>query len=300
MQAGTVVTLGLPNIQYVASDIDARCGFIEYEVHPDSKEYVEAVAQAHPDWTFTGAYANKKRNSLQPNDIEEGVAQVRNFRVTCKGEELGQIFIEYGSRRYEKQYCVRNFRVSAKRQRGDCAKTKDLKKALRTIDKEFKPRDIIEHADAGWQELRARMQIDTDEVIRKFHLGWDRFAELIAPKVMERWEELARELCGDAKWSHWHREENKLKDLVGMYEAANKAKEYQKNFMLVCVHEGAYAVKGAQHDSDICIYHEDDLPENLKCGIGILKLVDPNTFIDGVGMRSKDGMTFAVIPRDEL
>jgi hypothetical protein len=49
------------------------------------------------------------------------------------------------------------------------------------------------------------------------------------------------------------------------------------------------------------IYHNGDLPQSLKRGIGILKLVETNVYIEGIGVKTKgsEAEVFVVLPDEE-
>jgi hypothetical protein len=304
MSKGTLISLDLPNIQYRYADDQEQNMFSSIEVHPEQKQYIMEVAKAHPGWSVIARYVTARRNHLHEKDADENgkyVGYARNFNIFYKGEELGEVFTDWSPRKKEVLYCVRNFRVARKRERGDTYKTKDLKKALRAVEKEFAPKSIHEVAMDSWHGAKHTAYTHTRLDMEAFAAGWRRFTEMIAPRFMDRWEELAPMLCGETNWAMWNSEDNKYRDLLALREKAKQASRVHEKHTRVVFYDGKYAVQDENDGESYRIYHNGDLPQSLKRGIGILKLVETNVYIEGIGVKTKgsEAEVFVVLPDEE-
>lgn len=304
MSKGTLVSLDLPNIQYRYANDEEQDMYSSIEVHPEQKQYIMEVAKAHPGWSVIARYVTARRNHLHEKEADENgkyVGLARNFNIFFKGEELGEVFTDWSPRKREVLYCVRNFRLARKRERGDTYKTKDLKKALRAVEKEFAPKSIHEVAMDTWASARHAAYSHSRQDIHAFASGWSKFTEMIAPRFMDRWEELAPMLCGEKRWAMWNSEDNSYRDLVTLREKARQASNLNDNHTRVVFYDDKYAVQDKSDGESYRLYHNGDLPQSLKRGIGILKLVEPNVYIEGVGVKTKntEAEVFVVLPDEE-
>jgi hypothetical protein len=61
--------------------------------------------------------------------------------------------------------------------------------------------------------------------------------------------------------------------------------------VVVVIHGATYVVRGINQDEPV-LYTSDTLPSDVKTKLALLKLMDNNEYIDGVGVKASDSTYF--------
>ena len=207
---------------------------------------------------------------------------IENFNVSQDGEKLGQIGLSY----YRGKYCiaVSNDRIANARDRTSSYRTADISKAVLMIKKMFARKNTSERigeaynnakkvlVDQKWQRdriIRADESIvSTAQLLFAQGVGYAMFIEHIKShnntKVLQALEAV---------------EVNKV-DMVSIEAIQSKFEAMET--ALVIKSDGKYIVKVKQK-VDICEDH--DLPDNIRGKLAMLKLVDKEHIVSGMGCR---------------
>jgi hypothetical protein len=275
----TMKAVDLPNVHGRPEDAgDAT--IISAIVHPTISEVIWELATKNPLWQFypTGATRMNERKTVV----------YTSFTVKLNGKELG--VINRSTTRYgEQAIFVSCKRIKDKMERKEGYVTKDAKKAIAKVRKEFAPKttkEIIDEAREKASDVARTVWIQTDSQMRKAtgtiqagaldffangpgleiyksYLRADRPDDAKVLEAMDKTVELSLELMTIKN----------VKDKMGEGTA------------LVVLDEGKYLVKIL---NDTQIYSDTTLPENLRGKLGLLKLVEPKQFISNTGFRASD------------
>ena len=283
-----LVDLGLPNVKAMWPRDEDRTGKV-FMIHPVMQSLMEEVSKKFPMWEFVG-----KR--YRRNDVGEHMSST--FYVYENREELGDIGYEYKPSGGT-VFAIHNHRIAESRERGKATKTKDIKKVVKILAKQFgrvtlyeRLEESIKKCNAGLMGMRST----------KDHLFDDDYGCVVHTGVFEdyvvaNWETL-KEIAVKSG----------IKDIVvntlpQRYEERAAAHKLENTFdkgegVVAVIHGADYAVRYPNTPNPVEIFSSETLPEWIKRGVGMLKLVEPNTMISNIGYKINDS-AFYVMKGDE-
>jgi hypothetical protein len=256
------------------------------EVSGTINQVVYRLATLNPLWTFRVKDVNTSFN---------GTRIAMGFDVFEQGEKLGEIVRSYRNGNYVIGIC--NDRIAKGRLRGDTYHTADAEKAILKAKKMFfrlKPDERITKAakaatDVFTEQLwkRERIKSQEESTVRKAALdyfsgpGLAHFLKYIgtqppsvsAPifKAVEKTEEVQGEMLTiETIRQHFEKEE----------------------VALVIKDSGKYLVKVRDN---VQLYDDNTLPHEMRSKLGMLKLVEAETFLSSVGCRVNDEIFVLVL-----
>lgn len=266
-------TIELPNI-----DVPEKHGKV-HEVHGLIDPVIYRLATLNPLWTFRVTDTVNKFG---------GVKMAVVFDVLEQGEKLGTIARNY--RGGSHVIGVSNDRIAKGRSRGDTYNTTDAEKAILKAKKMFfrlKPDERITQAtkdavnvmqDQAWNRDRNKTQCEN--TIRKAALEYfsgDGFAHFMA-YVETQPSSVSAPLLKAVE------DIDRLK--AEMLTIATVRDRFDKNeTALVIKDSGKYLVKVRDN---VQLYDDNTLPHEMRSKLGMLKLVEAETFISTVGCRVSD------------
>jgi hypothetical protein len=250
-----------------------------YVVHPTLARVIWELASKNPLWQFhavSGVRAWDERTQLA----------YTQFKVKLNGKELGSIARTHTNRGIQ-AISVACKRIADKMDRKDFYVTSDPKKAIAKVRKEFAPKttkEIVEEAIEKAADVSHRVHIDTYGEFRKLNAmvqkeiiefftngpGMEVYKSYLHPDRPEDKKILvAMATMGELTTDLMTIE--RVKDKIGGADTA-----------LVVLDEGKYLVKIL---SDLQLYDDTTLPQDLRGKLGLLKLVQPNQFVSSAGFR---------------
>jgi hypothetical protein len=265
---------------------DGKGGQVESVVDTFLAPLVEELALKHPEWKFEADY-NCKRHT------ENGITwTIERMKITDRYEVLGQIGIDYFNR--GKRFWINNHRVQDLRERGSGMKTIHLSKAIRHVEKFFGVKNLDEKLTEAKRQMRETIENISREKYYAFNGVWRNIEERGRLFLLENIEAFTAatkdtpvatsvELFPEAMNNLSHT--NKVRDMV----IGNKA-------YLVFIDGMNYSVSLGQ--SQPSIMSSEELPDFIRRGVGMLKLVENQTLITNIGFRV-DENTFVVLPVSE-
>lgn len=265
-------TIELPNID------THKHGKVDV-VHKTIDRVVYRLAMLNPLWTFRVEHVTTDFN---------GSKAALSFKVYDQSEELGTISRMY--RNSNNVIGISNARIAKGRKRGDTYQTLDEEKAILKAKKMFfrlKSDERITQAakdavnvmqDQAWNRDRNKTQCEN--TIRKAALEYfsgDGFAHFMA-YVETQPSSVSAPLLKAVE------DIDRLK--AEMLTIATVRDRFDKNeTALVIKDSGKYLVKVRDN---VQLYDDNTLPHEMRSKLGMLKLVEAETFISTVGCRVSD------------
>jgi hypothetical protein len=209
----------------------------------------------------------------------------RTFKVLKDGEELGQIGEEwYGSKQ---AITVRNDRIAMQNERKNAYHTQDIDKAVLRVKKMFKPMTLAERM--------AKAKEEADKVLLRQYRGAHRNSQVLRNQMDQSLMEYAYAHMG--QYMAWLKAKNDLTMLevieshekskvdIQTIEDAQKAFDNKHKHALIVLADGKYIVKVLDN---VQLYDDTTLPHDLRGKLGMLKLVEAEQMVTGIGCRVSD------------
>jgi len=258
--------LQLPNVS-IRPELAQKGVTTESNVMLILREVVAKLAVDKPLWRFVAHDKNY-------------TGAVDHFVIMQDGEELGQI--EHTFFRGNNCISVSNKRIRQARERSNSYRTKDASKAIATIKKMFNARSVTERlADASEIAGLVMQQLTSNKHREYAYADRDVASEAVKFARGAGYELFMR-----------HLEANEKQYVVSKFElikqerqALDEAKELYVNdkTATVLLGNGMYVVKRRAGTE---IFDDNTLPEKLRGKIGMLKLVEDEHFVTGIGCRA--------------
>lgn len=266
---------------------------LQVSAHPQIEPVIYKLALLYPTWKFTADTGGIVLGSGHH-------IQCTHIKVSCDGEPLGEIFRRYESRDY--QICVQNDRIAKTMERSPYFyKTKDPNKAIAKAKKYFGPLNLIEHVakarkeaedaarEADWsksRELReARDKVERAARDYVLNDGFELFMEFVKQNAPSQYEDLRmnREKAQQAEF-----------DLDTINTVSRVLAGNAPGVVITRVGASYCTVATGGQPT---VYTDQTLPEWMRGGFGMLKLIEPGQFITQTGQRATEN-TFVLIGED--
>ena len=282
------VTLTLPNIEsrFRKGKRESRSVRIERVVQP----FVERLATKHPQWRFVSQH----HWNCVDQETREEYSEAHSFSVYSGKELLGEISTDRG-RGGIKAFTMTNERIQKIRERGSATKTKDLDKAIKIFGKMFGVKSMNERIEVVIESANNITRSVFSDRHYAFSRVYDRLGKHLQDHIMDNLQEftdiaLTKNFPQDLADS--------LPNLYAEFkttEEINKCLSVKKGDA-VLIHGNDYAVTSIDEaNRETKIYSTDALPPHIKRGVGMLKLVEKEHFISGIGIKISD-TSFYIIP----
>jgi hypothetical protein len=254
-------------------------------ITPFLQPFIEKLALKYPQWTFEEDNTNYKWDNSTGKSIKTDL-QALCFKVMDKREELGQVYTQSYHSSHGQQFCIDNFRVSQLRERGNGMKTIHEKKALKHVDKFFGKKNLDEKLkDATTQAQQCIYRVSSD-LNQKFDWEWNRIEEVGKQFIMRNhFEEFVGYVNENA---HPNSHNVNMAELPEKFERKMSARQVSDAFdkgkhYLVYVDGQNYAIFRKNEPTQIKV--SEELPEFIRRSVGLLKLVEDNQIVSGIGCR---------------
>lgn len=305
MARAKLVSLALPNVE-VDAYIQAR--FKEFLVNSNKRTFtlgefgineyiqplIEKLALKRPEWRFTASYGNFHSRDDADLIID---FEVKDFQVFDKREVLG--VVELGSYSYKTKlhnFMIGNHRTSQALERANSYKTSNMDKAVKLVLKHFGVRDDRELYDQAYMngvEKLSSQNREKSNMVRRLWAGSDdkAFAYILA-----RWDEFLMSIADVRERESLRRlpdliEEALLLDTLYKTGTSPGGGAYticqQGDFYLMTNNGGVLEKKSG-----------DELPNNVRHKLGVLKLVKDGQAVSDIGFRANE-TTFMVFKDKE-
>ncbi len=251
----------------------------EYKAPRDTfNNLIVNLATTHPLWNFV------------VTDVRSYDKTIRKVTVYQHGEDLGYIEWEYFRGDYG--FEVGNDRIDKARERARAYKTHDEKKALAAVRKNFTPKNISERVVEAEQQARKLLNDQSYQKRREYQSQTHTVEKHAVEFVKSIWSqyEAYMEAQGNAHiLEKWREAEVEMKTLGDLAEAFGKDRS-----ALVVKTDGGYIVKTGDK---IEMMDDTTLPHHVRVKLGMLKLVEDEHFIAGIGGKVKTDV-FVLTPEE--
>ena len=272
------IPLGMPNILFEqrkggATNSAEPVTADNTLIHPFMLPLMRRLAQARPQWRFV-----TYRRSL--SDMSSTMMfNVSMFDVYEGSAKLGRIWKTYENR--GDVVCIDNDRMSNNRQRGSSTNTQDLKKAFKLITKNFHGPTVAELVLDTVSKTNTVVSMLSTKHRREFDFKYQHLSNFLEEYTMNNWEHI-KQLAIDAGISpitlDGMAEAHQAK--LATHEIANAVSNGSGATVMLRGDEYVVVINGV---TSIC--DTDHLPPHIKRSLGILKMVENHTYIEGHGAR---------------
>ena len=300
MARAKIVKLALPNVEvdtyvqgtwkeFVTGHTRKTFTLGEFGISEHIQPLIEKLALKRPEWRFVAWYG-----SFHSRDDADLIVdfEVRDFQVLDKREVLG--VIELGSWSYKTKlhnFNIGNHRTSQALSRATSYKTSNMDKAVKLVLKHFGARDDQELYDEAYRVGVDKLSGQAREkggMVKRLWAGSD---DKVFDYVLERWDEFLMSIAD-----------------VREREALRRLPEIQEEALLL---NTLYKTGTATSGGAYTIYQQGDyylmtcrtgqlekksnneLPNNVRHKLGVLKLVKDGQAVSGIGFRANE-TTFMV------
>ena len=255
---------------------------------------VEKLALSHPEWQFKSHYC---RRYYTPNQTAEFSLVVERVQVVDKYEKLGEIGYDYTSK--GKRFYVSNHRTEKMRERGSGVKTIHLDKACKHVEKFFgrmNHNEKLEQATQATHDAVYRVHNETLYAVRNVWTSFDGVAMGYVIQHLESFRSFIQ--TNTNATAKVLAELDRLPELVAENDGMQDLRDrVNKNEHILVLLDGMnYIVK---HANQVEVKTSEELPDYVRRGVGMLKLVEVRNAITNVGIRV-DENTFALLPPNNV
>jgi hypothetical protein len=264
--------LKLPNVRF-GKDTKIRA---EEELHIDAKRLAWEVATKNPLWTIE-------------------VEGFRSYRVLHGAETLGYIGSEwYGS---SHKLFVRNNRIAMQSERKNAYHTDKVDKAVLKVKKTFgvmslteRMHDAAKKAEDVLGNQAHRNRVRAREYERPIEAGLDRWAK----DNFIQYVLWLKQTNNVVVLEHMEKLNDVKADMVTI-EETTKAFQNQRTALIV-LSDSKYIVKIRDN---VQLYDDATLPVELRGKLGMLKLVEKEAMVTGIGCRVNDEIFVLVLEAED-
>jgi hypothetical protein len=253
-------------------------------IDPFLKDLIEQLALKYPQWTFV-------ETSVTAMAVDK-LIHAHRFDVKDKRELLGTIDKDYCGSGY--RYRIDNHRIEGMRERGSGMKTIHLKKAIKHVDKFFGKRNMVEKITEARRKVENTLsQIDNEKGWR-LRGTWNSMESQARDFITSNYQAFIDSVVDKNSIA------KQLEQLPTQVEEFNATQHLTKmlqtdNAFIVFIDGLNYSVQKGKDPLEI--KQSDELPDFIRRAVGLLKLVEDNQVLSGVGFRVNE-TTFLVLPNN--
>jgi hypothetical protein len=243
-----------------------------FGIHPFLKPLAETVALAHPTWLLVC----KDYKMIMGGKANELLA--RQVVIAEKREEIGKVSM--GMYNERKCFVINNERIDKSRKRGSSIRTTDMKKAIKQINKFVARKSVLEMLATAQEHASHVAYSVTTNKDRIIAATYSKMMPTVVKLLLEQWDTLNPQLSiTDEERHNFPKEVDESRVANAVYDCRNNGSGW-----LVLINELDYAVqKGKGGEIKVCT--SEQLPDFIRRGVGMLKLVEDSQIIEGAGLK---------------
>jgi len=289
------IQLDMPNILFERRKIDQDTTVLitadNTTVAPFILPLILRLARARPQWNFV---------AVRRYMVSDSMYNVNRFAVSVGNTHLGEIWKSTGNNGSE--VGINNDRMSTSRMRGNASNTKDLKKAFKLVTQNFHVLTVAEDISNTLKVAATTVSSLCSESHWAFHSKYNVLKHFLETYTINNWDHV-KQMAIEAGVNA-----TSLDGMLEAYksrlatEALNKAMDDNSGTTVLIRDEKYVLVTGGVTS----ILDTDQLPLHIKRSVGILKMVENRTCVEGHGVRlekdkffvsSKEGVTPVSVDR---
>ena len=284
------INIGLPNIKVKWERLYDH-GRVTFSIDRNLEGFMFEAAKKYPMWDFIAKGKGGRQN------VDMGKCTAQGFYVYDGDELLGEIDFQFSSNG-DVVYVIENERIKDERQRGSAAKTKDMNKAIKILGKKFGAKTLSERLEIADTACTSGLYDVQSHKTAKFLNAYGALTSHLHEYLMSNWDTVKEIAISKGE------KPETLEKIPEIYDAHVETKKIRNHHtndkgVIVVIHGADYAVRELGKGGDnVTIYSTNDLPDWIKRGVGMLKLVEKDHLISNVGYKI-DNASFFVMKGDE-
>lgn len=259
-----------------------------FRAAPELAEMIRLIQKKRPHWTFknTIEYVWSLASS------QEGHINIEKVQVYDGDDHLG--WVGWGQKNGwgNRVYQFDNFRLKGARSRGSANYSSKVETAASRIIKTFHsktPKELMDDAATNVGKAAYYNSVDRQQ---EYNTAYRKISNAIEKFVVANWQHIQPELGDIASAMD-------LPELIATAKRASALNAVYKDgrgWVILAQTNGRYITK---RDGIINTYTDADLPDRMRMGLGLLKMVEDGTAIDGIGVRGKNSVFFVADEMEE-
>jgi len=240
---------------------------------------IDQLTRERPTWRFRAAVSFFKS------------CNITNFTVFDGDEELGNISWNGAA------YTFDNPRLRAKRERGGVNYSTKLDVATKRILKAFHTKTRKERGQEAAKATKEAVSSVTNTSAFGFRRKFQPVQDLLTTYLVRNWDEASKYLTSVGAAA-----DPTVPELHANQQTARQMGEAVQNARGVTIRiegTGYLSVREYANSLETEVYSGETLPDHYRAGLGILKLVEPQTTVAGVGLRV-DQHTFLILDPQKI
>jgi hypothetical protein len=288
------INLGIHNVVKIVPERDVGMHRNTHaRVDPFMATLIQELSRKRPTWEFRAKDFSTQRGDLYYH---------ARFALIDMGEEIGWIAKYINYRTGENSYEFDGHRLVKARRRNVATRTKDLKKAVRTITDNLYALTVEERALKARQEAHGVAGKHYSKHYYEFRTKRDHLMDAMVAFTFAHWDAFtgSRLINTPLERSAADILHEKHEVYMGVNTIYN-ARETKTGATVFQWGETYYVFHDEASSHEVRGFTLDALPDRIKSAVALLKLLEPDHYVAGVGSRV-DSTTFYVVEgaKDEL
>lgn len=280
MDASTAMTLS--NVTFSDKLLNGRRkSEFDFVVEKPLNEIMWKVITENPTWEFRVPeyYAQIKSATAD----EKARITVSKFAVFKDGEEIGKIDRDYRYDQGGHVFSITSNAIRMERERISAYRTKDAKKALAAIKKTFSNKSVGERVSEALGEAARVVSRQAGQKRGNHQSALHSLIPLMRSfAFVENTDAFKKYAINNGQAHNLAKIKETEAEMLTVTDIESKFKS-DKGTSLVLLSNGKYVVKTGD---EVQLYDDNTLPLDMRGKLGMLKLVEPEQMIEGVGCRA--------------
>lgn len=238
---------------------------------------LDALVKKYPRWKFVGRQPYASTKTLV------------HFRVYDGSQQLGSISSETAWK-YGDRYLLKSPRLDKQRERGHETRTKDLKKAIKLVSDNYYAKTLAELVGVSREVIHSALSRAVAKPHGDHRQAYSRVEEFAKQYVATHWEAFLEEAKASGKDLSYVGDYPVIRSLALEADRVGTAVRERRGVDVV-IHGATYVLRGSGNEEPV-LYASDTLPRDVKTKLALLKLMNDDEYIDGVGVKASDNTYF--------
>ena len=286
MDASTAMTLS--NVTFSDKLLNGRRkSEFDFVVEKPLNEIMWKVITENPSWEFKvhEYYGNLNEGQTKTSETADTRPRITisKFAVYKDGEEIGKIDRDY---RYDAGghiFSITSNAIRNERERISSYRTKDAKKALAAIKKTFSNKSVGERVSEALGEAARVVSRQAGQKRGNHQSALHSLIPLMRSfAFVENTDAFKKYAINNGQAHQLAKIRETEAEMLTVTDIESKFKS-DKGTSLVLLSNGKYVVKTGD---EVQLYDDNTLPLDMRGKLGMLKLVEPEQMIEGVGCRA--------------
>lgn len=263
-----------------------------FHAAPELAEMIRLIQKKRPHWTFKNTIERAWHLTPPLTPPQKGHINIEKVQVYDGDDHLGWVGWGqkngWGTRVYE----FDNFRLKGVRARGFANYSSKAETAASRIIKTFHSKTPKELMDDASTNVSKAAQYNSSDRRHEYHSAYKKISIAVEKFVINNWQHIQPELGDIADGMD-------LPELITTAKRASALNEVYRDghgWVILAQTNGRYITR---RDGIINTYTDADLPDRMRMGLGLLKMVENGRAIDGVGVRGEGNVFFVADEMEE-